>query len=224
MIRTIICDDHSLFREGLSSLLKNYNDIGVIAEANNGFELKTTLEKIECDVLLTDFSMPGGGVELIKELHERYPNMAIIVLSMHSEDHFAIRVFKAGAVGFMSKNCLSENLADAIRKASQGQCFMNPKSTQLFESAQSQKNKKGEGHEGLSDREFEVMVGIADGRSLTEIGESLCLSVKTVSTYRSRVLSKLNLHSNAEIVHYVLSQGLSSKFAHDSGDISKKDV
>jgi DNA-binding NarL/FixJ family response regulator len=207
VIRVLLADDHTLVREGIRQLLAATADIRVAAEAANGDEALELVRAGEFDVAVLDLSMPGlAGVDLVKRVKLEKPRIKVLVLSMHGERQYAARVLKAGAAGYLTKDSASEQLAGAIRKIAAG-------GLHISDAAAAQLLAAGAGadrppHAALSDREFEVFRLIVAGQSLTEIGEKLHLSVKTVSTHKARILQKLNLQSTADLVRYAVENGL----------------
>lgn len=207
MIKVLIADDHQLFRQGLRNLLE-LEKIEVVAEASTGPETLEEARRTRPDIVLLDVAMPGrGALETMQSLKEHDARVKILMLTGHPEDHYAIRCLKAGADGYLTKDNASEQLVAAIRRVNGGGKYI---SSQLAEQlALSLTNDLGVApHEGLSDREFQVMQRIASGETVSEIAEALCLSVKTISTYRTRVLRKLNLRNNAEIMQYAMREDL----------------
>lgn len=209
MIRVIIVDDHEIVRKGLIQIMAEVPDIEVRGEAGDAHEALALVRAGCCDVALIDLTMPGkSGLELLQELKREFPRLPVLVLSMHSEDEYAVRVIKAGAAGFLTKRSAPKELIGAIRKVYQGGRYI---STPVAEALASSIQTGGEGapHEKLSDREFQVMMKIASGRSLREIAEELSLSEKTIGTYRTRVLEKMGMKKNVELVRYALLNNLS---------------
>ncbi|MEM1178958.1 MAG: response regulator transcription factor [Acidobacteriota bacterium] len=207
MIKVLIADDHLLFRQGLRNLLE-LKGLEVVAEASTGPETLEEARRTRPDIVLLDVAMPGrGALETMQSLKDHDGKVRILMLTGHPEDHYAIRCLKAGADGYLTKDNASEQLVAAIRRVNGGGKYI---SSQLAEQlAMSLQNDLGVApHEGLSDREFQVMQRIASGETVSEIGEALCLSVKTISTYRTRVLRKLNLRNNAEIMQYAMREDL----------------
>lgn len=207
MIKVLIADDHQLFRQGLRNLLE-LERIEVVAEASTGPETLEEARRTKPDIVLLDVAMPGrGALETMQSLKDHDGRVKILMLTGHPEDHYAIRCLKAGADGYLTKDNASEQLVAAIRRVNGGGKYI---SSQLAEQlALSLTNDLGVApHEGLSDREFQVMQRIASGETVSEIADALCLSVKTISTYRTRVLRKLNLRNNAEIMQYAMREDL----------------
>ncbi|MBI4825626.1 MAG: response regulator transcription factor [Nitrospirae bacterium] len=208
MIKILIVDDHAIVREGLKQILSETSDIVVTGEANNGQE---ALEKVwhnKYDVVLLDISMPGrNGLEILKQIKHDNPALQVLILSVSPEEQYAVRALKAGASGYLTKESTPNELIAAIRKVSSGKKYV---SSSLAERLACHLEAKSEDslHESLSDREYEVMCMIASGKAVKEIAESLCLSVKTISTYRSRILEKMEMKNNAQLTHYAISNRL----------------
>jgi two-component system, NarL family, invasion response regulator UvrY len=210
MIRVLIADDHSIFRIGLKRTLESAPDMVVAAEAATGEETLVKARESNPNVVLLDVSMPGrGGVETAQELKRVNPRVRVLMLTMHPEDQYAVLCLKLGADGYVTKDVPPEVLLDAVRKVASGRKYV---SSNLAERLATDLSGPGDrpAHELLSSREFEVMRKIAAGRTTGEIAAELHLSVKTVSTYRSRVLQKMNLRTNADIMHYAFRAGLES--------------
>jgi two-component system invasion response regulator UvrY len=208
MIRVLVADDHSIFRIGLKRALEAAPDMVIAAEAATGEETVVKARESHPDVVLLDVSMPGrGGVETVQELKRANPRMRVLMLTMHPEDQYAVLCLKLGADGYITKDAPPEILLTAIRKVASGRKYV---SADLAERLASDLSSTGDrpAHELLSSREFEVMRKIAAGRTAGEIAAELHLSVKTVSTYRTRVLQKMNLKTNADIMHYAFRAGL----------------
>jgi two-component system, NarL family, invasion response regulator UvrY len=208
VVRIIIVDDHPLIREGVKKILKEERDFQVVAEAVNTAEIIALLQKQEADILLLDINMPGrSGIDVLSEIHTIAPELRVLVLTIHPEDSLAVRALKAGASGYITKDAIPSELVAAIRRVAEGHKYISNKlAEQLAESVQM---KTGDlPHRSLSEREYEVFVHIASGKTLHEIANELSLSPPTVSTYRARIMEKMNLHSNAELMHYALSKKL----------------
>ena len=203
MIRVLIADDHSIVRDGLKRILAATSDLQVAGEAAGGDQALALVKANDYDVAMLDMSMPGlSGIDLIKRLKLERPKLRILVLSMHGESQYAARVLKAGASGYLGKDSAAEALLGALRKIAAGGVHIGDAA------AASLLNQKESPHETLSDREFEVMRLLVEGLGPTEIGERLHLSVKTVSTHKTRILEKLGLKSTAELVRYALEHRL----------------
>ena len=207
-MRILIADDHPLVRQGLKQLLAAEPDMTVVGEAKNADETLELARSLEWDVLILDYSMPGGnGLVVLKEIKRSYPRRPVLTLSMHPEDSIAISVLRAGAAGYINKECASEELTVAIRKAVSGGKYV---STSLAEklALELEDGTRARPHESLSDREYRVMWMIASGKSITHIAEELFLSPNTISTYRIRILKKLKLEHNADLVRYAIKHRL----------------
>jgi len=208
MIKILIADDHAIVREGLKRIITETSDMSVTGEASCGQEVLSILPTQQFDLIILDISMPGkSGLEILKQIKTDFPEIPVLILSVHPEDQYAVRVLKAGASGYLTKESASAELIDAIRKVSQGRRYVTQSLAEELAFNLTTHNKKPS-HETLSDREFEVMCSIASGRTVTEIADSLYLSVKTISTYRSRILTKMKLKSNAELTHYAIKNNL----------------
>ncbi|CAN0464077.1 unnamed protein product, partial [Phaeothamnion confervicola] len=200
MTRILVADDHTLVREGLKQILSATPDLVVAAEAVDGDEALAKVRAGEFDLALLDMSMPGlSGIDLIKRLKLEKPKMRILVLSMHGEQQYAVRAYKAGASGYLTKDSASAQLVAAIRKIAAGGVYISPAAAEQL--AIGAMGSPGDlPHRALSDREFEVFRMIVAGTSITEIGEALHLSVKTVSTHKARILQKMGMTGTAELV------------------------
>jgi two-component system invasion response regulator UvrY len=210
MIRILIVDDHKLVRDGLKQILAATDDISVIDEAGDGDEALLKIRKASFDVVLLDIRLPGmDGLNILKLVKQEHPDVCVLMLSMYPEEQYAIRALKSGASGYLTKDSASEELIAAIRKVAHGGKYVT---LSLAEKLATYLDEEEDVpvHETLSDREYQVMRMIAQGSSVGEIAEELHLSVKTISTYRSRVLGKLQLTKNAEIIRYALKQGIVS--------------
>lgn len=210
MIRVIVADDHAMIREGLRRILEEHADLKVVAEVGTGDELLAALAGSPADVLVLDISMPGPGVfTLLERLKAEHPRLRCVILTVHPAAQYAVRVLRAGAAGFLSKEQSPDLLVDAIRKAYKGGVYVSPSLAEML-AANVARGQLGERHEALSDREFEVLVRIASGQSIKAISADLSLSPKTVSTYHSRIRQKLGLQSDAELTRYVLDHHLTT--------------
>jgi DNA-binding NarL/FixJ family response regulator len=208
MIKIIIADDHTLVREGLRRVVGEVDDIDVIGEAMNGREVLECVRKYSFDVLLLDLSMPDhSGVEFIKRLKIESPKLAILVLTMHEEEQYAVRSIRAGAAGYLTKESASKELITAIRRVASGHLYINAAVAEML-ALEAMDAHEGLPHKSLSDREFEVFQMVVHGKSITDIANQLHLSVKTVSTHKARILQKMNMQSIAELVRYAMTNGL----------------
>jgi DNA-binding NarL/FixJ family response regulator len=207
-IRVFIADDHAIVREGLKQILAEQRDIVVAGEAENGLDAIKLFRKSRCHVMLLDISMPDrNGIEVLKQIKQERPDLAVLMLSMHREDQYAIRALKAGAAGYLTKQSAPRELVTAIRQVAGGQKYVSATLAQALAS-QVGADHEGAPHEGLSDREFQTLTMIASGKTVSEIARELSLSVKTVSEYRARLLAKMNLKTSAELTHYAIRNQL----------------
>ena len=208
MIRVLVADDHAVVREGIKRIISSAGDMTVAGEANDGKELLTKVTAGDCDVVLMDLAMPGtSGLEVLQEIRRQSPKLPVLVLSMHPEDQYAVRTLMAGASGYIHKGHPPNELVSAIRTVAAGRKYITAEVAESLASHVDMVSDKPP-HESLSNREYQVMCLIALGKSVSDIGRELSLSVKTVSTYRSRVLDKLGLRHNAEITRYAMKHGL----------------
>jgi len=207
-IKVFIADDHAIVREGLKQILAETRDIVVAGEAENGLDAIKLFRKSDCQVMLLDISMPDrSGIEVLKQIKKEKPELAVLMLSMHREDQYAIRSLKAGAAGYLTKQSAPKELVTAIRQVAGGLKYI---SAAL---AQELANHVGEDHEApphdtLSDREYQTLTMIASGKTVGVIAKELSLSVKTVSEYRARLLVKMKLKNSAELTHYAIKNQL----------------
>lgn len=202
MIRILIADDHAIVRRGLRQIVAEYADLHVAGEAQNAQEVLHLIGRQLFDVLMLDLHMPGrDGLEVLHDIKQLCPKLPILVLSMYPEDQFGMRVLKAGAAGYLTKETAPEELVKAIRKVHGGEHYVSATLAEKMASALQDDSDKP-AHETLTDREYEVLCRIASGKTVTQIAEELHLSVKTVSTYRARILEKMHFKTNAELTHY----------------------
>jgi len=208
MIRILVADDHPIIRRGLKQIIDEEFNMKVEDEAENGYEVLEKIQKNNFDVILLDISMPGmNGLDVLKQIKSIKSNLHVLILSIYPEEHYAVRVLKAGASGYLSKESAPEELVKAIRKVNTGGRYVSSSlAEKLAFNISADDNKMV--HELLSDREFQVMFMIASGKTVSDIAAELSLSVKTVSTYRCRILDKMNLNSNAELTHYAFENNL----------------
>jgi DNA-binding NarL/FixJ family response regulator len=208
MIRVLIADDHAVVRQGLKQILSEQPDMKVLGEASTIPELLDRVREHKWDVVVLDISMPGrGGLDGLKQLKEAQPKLPVLILSMHPEDQFAVRALKTGASGYLTKDSVPGELLQAIRKVLTGRKYISPTLAEKL-AADLQTDTARALHEALSDREFQIFLLIASGNSVTEIAKKLSLSVKTISTYRTRILEKMKMKTNAELIHYAVKQQL----------------
>jgi DNA-binding NarL/FixJ family response regulator len=208
MLKILIADDHAIVRAGLKQVLADTPDMTVTDEAGATEEAIRKALDGDFDVVVLDISMPGrGGLEVLQQIKSQKPKLPVLVLSMHPEEQYALRVLKAGAAGYLTKESVTEELIDAIRKVSNGMKYVSPDLAQEIAFALDSDTERPI-EETLSDREFQVLCMIASGKTPSEIAEELSLSVKTVSTYRSRILEKMRMKSNAELTNYAIKNNL----------------
>lgn len=209
MIRTFIADDHDILRAGLKHILAESGDIAVVGEAANGPDAVARLRAGGCDALVLDLSMPGrSGIELIRQIKSEFPRLPILILSMHREDLYAVRALKAGASGYLCKDNAETQLAEAIRKVAAGGLFLPPGAAERLAREMLSGRAEGAPHQRLTNREYEILLLLAHGHGVTEIGRRLSLSVKTVSTHKASILSKMGLNNTADLVRYALQHRL----------------
>jgi two-component system, NarL family, invasion response regulator UvrY len=207
-LKILIADDHAVVRQGLKQILGGIPELSLVGEADNG---ESALDKVRAenwDVLVLDMSMPGrGGLDILKDVRRERPQTRVLVLSMHPEDQFAVRLLKAGASGYLTKESAPEELINAVRKVMTGGKYV---SATLAEKLAFDVDRDADQplHETLSDREFQVLRMMASGQTVQQIADELLLSAKTISTYRARVLEKLKLKSNAELIYYAIQNRL----------------
>lgn len=212
MIRIVIADDHTLMREGLKRIFEGNDEITVVGEAIDGFSVISQVRKGGFDMLLLDLSMPGrSGIDLIRPDQDRSTQTAILVLTMYEEEQYAVRSIRAGAQGYLTKESAGDQLVNAIKKVASGRPYISMEVAEQLALGIMTPEKEMP-HTQLSDREFEVFNLLASGKSITDIGAQLHLSVKTVSTHKSRILTKMGMHSLAEIVQYAVTQNLLAPF------------
>ncbi len=208
MIKLLIADDHPVVRRGLRQILSDAPDIAVAAEAGTTAEVLELVRKERWDVVVLDISMPGGnGIELIGEIRRERPETRVLILTVYSEEQYAVRAIKAGAAGFLNKESAPEKLTDAVRKIAGGGRYVSPALAETLASLLAGE-AEGQPHERLSDREFEILKLLASGKTVSQVAQELTLSVKTVSTHRTRILKKMNMKTNAELTHYAVRSGL----------------
>lgn len=210
MIRVGLVDDHQIIRAGLRQFLSENVDIRIVGEASNGREAIDLVRTQEIDVLVLDLSMPGqGGLDAIGMLRAKAPDMGILILSGYPEEHYALNLIKKGASGYLNKDCSPNQILEAIRVISLGKRYLTPIVADLL-AQQLNRPTDAPLHEQLSDREMQVFLKLAQGATVSDIAGTLSLSVKTVSTYRTRLMEKLNLASNSDLTYYALKQNLIS--------------
>ncbi|HLA36087.1 MAG TPA: response regulator transcription factor [Rhodocyclaceae bacterium] len=206
--KVLIADDHAIVRQGLRQILSETDDLLVTGEASDGNEALHLARNQEWGVCLLDVSMPNkNGIDTLKQLKKEFPKLPVLILSMHPEEQYAVRALKAGASGYLTKQSAPEQLVTAIRQVAKGKKYLSPAVAQQLAEAISDDSEKPP-HKRITDREYQVLVLIASGRTLTQIAEKLNLGVATVSTYRARLLEKMGLKSTAELIRYGIEHEL----------------
>ena len=206
--KILVADDHSIFREGLKQVIGASVDMTVVDEAVNGQELLSKIQVNEYDMVILDISMPGrNGLDVLVEIKNIKPKLPVLVLSMHPEEQYALRAYKSGASGYLTKGSPSDELLNALHKISLGKKYVSSAMAESLVMGLSDP-KTQELHHSLSNREYQVMSLIASGKTVGKIADELNLSVKTVSTYRAHILTKLNMKNNAELTRFVIENNL----------------
>ncbi len=214
MIRVVIADDHTIVREGLKQLLLAAGPFEIVGEARDGHEVLKVVRETDFDVLLLDLSMPGkSGMELIKQVKSEKPRLRILVLSMHEEHQYAVRAIKAGASGYLTKDSASTQLVSAIEKVAGGGAFISAEVAEQL-ALSSMPQAQGLPHAALSDREYQVFRMLVSGQAVSEIAGKLNLSAKTVSTHKARLMEKMGIDNEADLVRYAIKHRLGD----DPGD------
>jgi DNA-binding NarL/FixJ family response regulator len=207
-MKVLVADDHAVVREGLKRILTQDEGIRVVAEAEDGAAALDRTREVSPDIVVLDMTMPGrGGLETLQELKRLWPEVGVLVLSMHPEDQYAVRVLREGADGYLSKESAAEELICALRKIHGGGKYVSSTLAERL-ALTVERGFEGPPHERLSTREFQVMLLLADGKTVTQIADELRLSVKTISTYRARILEKMAMKNNAELMHYAIEEGI----------------
>ena len=207
-IKVFIADDHAIVREGLKQILAETRDIMVAGEAENGVDAVKLFRKSGCHVMLLDISLPDrSGIDVLKQIKKDKPELAVLMLSMHREDQYAIRSLKAGAAGYLTKQSAPRELVTAIRQVAAGLKYISAALAQELASHVGEEHEV-QPHETLSDREYQTLTMIASGKTVSDIARELSLSVKTVSEYRARLLVKMKLKNSAELTHYAIKNQL----------------
>jgi len=208
MVKILVADDHAVVRQGVKQILADDFDDAVIGEASNIHEVLDLVRKRKWDIVILDMTMPGrSGLDALKDLKQLHPKLPVLVLSMHPEDQFAVRVFKAGAAGYLTKESAAEELVTAIRKVLHGGKYISSSLAEVLATSLSD-DLGNPPHLTLSDREYQILSLIASGKTARNIANELSLGVSTISTYRSRILQKLKMKNNAELTRYALQHQL----------------
>jgi two-component system invasion response regulator UvrY len=208
MIRVLIADDHAIVRKGLIQILRDALDGFEVDEASSGHEVLEKLESHSYHVIVLDITMPDrSGLDVLSQIKIQYPDLPVLILSMHPEDQYAVRVLKAGASGYLMKESAPEELIRAVRKVASGGKYITANVAERL-IVNLEKDSEKNPHEKLSDREFEVFLLLAQGKSVKEVADKLFISAKTVHTYRSRILEKMQMKSTAELIHYAVQNQL----------------
>lgn len=209
MIKILIADDHPVVREGMKRIIANELDLMVGGEAVTGQEVLEQVQREPWDLVVLDLNMPGkGGFEVLKDLRRDFPRVRVLIISLHPAREVGPRIYKAGADGYLNKDSAPEELVSAIRTISSGRKFVTPEIAEMLATDADTGRGKTFLHENLSDREYQVLCMIAQGKSIKAIGKDLSLSPKTIRTFRERIFQKLNLHNDVELTHYALTHNL----------------
>lgn len=205
-MRILLVDDHAVVRSGIRTILEDHLEAVEVTEAANGDAALEQLAAGPSDIVVLDLSMPGrSGIDLLAEIKHRYPKLPVLILSFHAEEHFAVRALRAGAAGYLAKSAAPEELVAAVTKVCRGGRYVTEG---VAERLAAGLGNPGALHDSLSDREFDVLRGLASGQSVSDLAAQLHLSVKTISTYRARLLEKMGMASNAELTRYAIQNGL----------------
>ena len=208
MIRILIADDHAVVRQGLAHILGKQDDIKIAVSCTNGDDALKWLHKNDCDVAIIDIAMPGmNGIDLLKQLRKEKPKLPVLIFSAYPEDQYAVRLIKAGAAGYLNKESTPEEMLSAIHNVLGGKRYISQAVANLLANEISQPDGRLP-HETLSNREYQIFLLLASAKNLTEVAALLKLSVKTIGTYRSRIMEKMHLHSNAELMRYAIDNQL----------------
>lgn len=207
-MKILICDDHKIVRDGLRQILLQLDGVTTIAEANNSQEAHQHLSEELFDILLLDISLPDkNGLEILQSVKHKWPSVNVLMLSMHPQEQYAVRALKLGASGYLTKDTAADELLAAVSKVSSGGKYISQSLAESLALQLGGKNDRPK-HDTLSSREFEIMLKLANGESLQDIGNELCISDKTVSTYRSRIMEKMEMAKNTELTRYCLENNL----------------
>jgi two-component system invasion response regulator UvrY len=209
MLRILIADDHALVRKGLKQILLEEYPSAIVEEVNDGEGVIKKSISHEWDIIISDLSMPGrGGLDVLKQVKQNLPKLPVLILSIHPEEQYAIRVLKAGAAGYLSKDAANEELVVAVQRVLQGRKYISPSVAEKIAEYLGNGSSGKAPYEFLSNREFDVFIRLVSGKTVSEIADQLSLSATTVSTYRSRILEKMNMRTNAELTRYALENKL----------------
>lgn len=208
MIRIMIADDHAIVRQGLARILEKSGKMKIVAEHDNGADALNWLRKHNCDIALIDISMPGiNGIDLLKQLQKEKPKLPVLILSIYAEDQYAVRLIKAGAYGYLTKGSAPAVVVEAVSQVASGKKYISPAVASLLANEVSLPDGKLP-HEILSDREYQIFLLLASAKAVAEIAGTLALSAKTISTYRARIMDKMQLQNNAELMRYAIDNHL----------------
>jgi DNA-binding NarL/FixJ family response regulator len=207
-MHVLICDDHKIVRDGLRQILAQHENIHAIDQAASGCEVLGMFEKVSYDLVILDISLPNqNGLDVLQTIKKKWPATQVLMLSMHPQEQYAIRALSYGAAGYLTKDTAAEELLFAVKKIAENGKYISPSLANCLASSINTNNKQSL-HEKLSEREFEIMIKIAAGKSLKDIGNELFISIKTVSTYRSRVMEKMNMGKNTDLTRYCIENQL----------------
>jgi two-component system, NarL family, invasion response regulator UvrY len=208
MLRILVVDDHPVVRQGIMRIIEDTQDLKVTGEAQNGLDAINKIKEQDFDLVLLDISMPGSdGLDAIRQIKKMRPNLPVLILTIHPEKYYGLRMLQAGASGYLTKQNAPFELIEAVRKVIQGGMYISNSLAQLLVSSKKSGEEKP-ALEKLSDREYQVMQLIAAGKKVKTISEELCISVKTIHVHRRHIFEKLNISSNAEIIHYAIQNGM----------------
>jgi DNA-binding NarL/FixJ family response regulator len=208
MIRIFVADEHAVVREGVKRITGETSDLLVVGEAGTNTEVLSQVTGQMCDVVLMDISLTGrGGLDVLQELKSQYPRLPVLVFSTHDRHQYATRAFKAGASGYLTKTCTSDELTAALRKVARGGRYVDAEVAEIL-ACELSRDSEQPLHAALSDRELQVLCLLGQGKTMTEIAQDLCLSIKTISCYRARMLEKMQLRTTADLMHYAIHEQL----------------
>jgi DNA-binding NarL/FixJ family response regulator len=208
MIRILIADYHTVIRRGLKHILEGNREMKIVASLTNGIDALNWLRGNDCDVALIDIAMPGmNGIDLLKQLRKEKPKLPVLILSSYPEDQYAVRLIKAGAAGYLNKECVPEEIVGAVHSVVSGKRYISPAVVEMLANELSIPDGKPP-HETLSNREYQIFLLFASAKTITEIASILKLSTNTISTYRKRILEKMNLVNNVELMRYAVDNNL----------------